>query len=282
MRRPPADGASRSGAPDEGARRSGPPAPAGARGKPVGVDKARRRDDAPPRRGAAPPPPPRPDLPVDDRPNLPKPVRRDIERTLGPGRRTDEVALALSVGSQAIDEQRVELALEYLAWAKHQAPRVASIREAYGVARYLAEDYAGALTELQAYARISGRNDQQHLVADCHRAVGRGIERVEEAARRLLDDDRAPADRRAEAAIVLAGAYGDVGRPAEGSAILRPLLPSRRGQDDDHHLRVRSLIADLAVQAGDREEARRQLAVLVAVEDDPLDAGVRLAALDGD
>ncbi|MEX0834486.1 MAG: hypothetical protein WD010_00225, partial [Nitriliruptor sp.] len=210
-----------------------------------------------------------------------KPVKKDLERTLGPGRRTDEVALALSVGSQAIDEGAVDLALEYLVWAKDQAPRVAAIREAYGVARYLAEDFAGALTELQAYVRISGRNDQNHVIADCHRALGRGLDRIEEPARSLLDDDRAPADRRAEAAIVLAAALGDAGRAEHGLEVLRPILTERRDRDADHHLRVRSLVADLSLRIGDRDQARRQLEVLLAADDDgTFEAQDRLDALD--
>jgi hypothetical protein len=234
----------------------------------VGAENARRRQDAPPRRPEARgPAPARPDLPVDDRPNLPKPVLRDLERTLGKGRRTDEVALALSVGSQAIDELAIDLALEYLAWAKDQAPRVAPIREAYGVARYLAEDFAGALTELQAYARISGRNDQNHVIADCHRALGRDLDRISEVARPLIDDDRAPADRRAEAAIVLAAALGDAGQLDDGMDVLGGILAERRDQDLEHHLRVRSLLADLAVRAGERETAVRHLQVLLAADE---------------
>jgi hypothetical protein len=208
-------------------------------------------------------------------------VVKDIERALGKGRRSEEVALALSVGSQAIDELAVDLALEYLAWAKDQAPRVAPIREAYGVARYLAEDFAGALTELQAYVRISGRNDQNHVIADCHRALGRDLDRIEEVARPLLDDDRAPSDRRAEAAIVLAAALGDAGRAEDGLDVLGRILAERRDRDHDHHLRVRSLLADLAVQAGEPETARRQLEVLLASDGGgDFDAQERLDALD--
>jgi hypothetical protein len=263
-------------------RRSTPATPGGARGKPVGADRARRRADAPARRppaktaGA-----PRPDLPTGEKPHLPKPVRKDLERTLGPGRRTDEVALALSIGSQAIDEGALTLALEYLAWAKDQAPRVGAIREAYGVARYLSEDYAGALTELQAYARISGRNDQNHVIADCHRALGRDLDRIEDPARSLLDDDRAPADRRAEAAIVLAAALGDAGRASDGLEVLGGVLATRRDRDLEHHLRVRSLVADLAIQVGDHDTARRQLEVLLASDDDgSFEAQERLDTLD--
>jgi hypothetical protein len=264
-------------------RRSTPSTPGGARGKPVGAERAQRRPDAPARRPApkATAAAPKPALPDGEQAHLPKAVRRDLERTLGPGRRSDEVALALSIGSQAIDEGLLPVALEHLAWAKDQAPRVAAIREALGVARYLAEDYAAALTELQAYARISGRNDQNHLVADCLRALGRDVDRVEAAARALLDDDRAPADRRAEAAIVLAGALGDAGRPQDGLDVLAPVLTERRQRDLDHHLRVRSLVADLALAVGDRDAARRQLEVLLATDDDgSFDARERLDAIE--
>ncbi len=217
---------------------------------------------------------------MGDEPHLPKGVRKDIERALGKGRRADEVALALSVGSQAIDEVATDLALEYLAWAKDQAPRVAPIREAFGVARYLAEDFAGALTELQAYVRISGRNDQNHVIADCHRALGRDLARIEDVARPLVEDDRAPADRRSEAAIVLAAAYGDADRPQDGIELLQSVLSERRDRDLDHHLRVRSLVADLAVRTGDRELAARQLQVLLAADDDgQFEAQDRLDAL---
>jgi hypothetical protein len=293
----PRPGGERSGAPQRGrapraglgvpeiprqTRRSTPATPGGARGKPVGAERARRREDAPARRPAAKTiGAPRPNLPTDEKPHLPKPVRKDLERTLGPGRRTDEVALALSIGSQAIDEGALPVALEYLAWAKDQAPRVGAIREAYGVARYLTEDYAGALTELQAYARISGRNDQNHVIADCHRALGRDLERIEEPARSLLDDDRAPADRRAEAAIVLAAALGDAGRASDGLDVLGGVLATRRDRDLEHHLRVRSLVADLAIQVGDHDTARRQLEVLLASDDTgSFEAQERLDTLD--
>jgi hypothetical protein len=268
------------GAPAPQTRRSTPSTPGGTHGKPVGADRARKRDDAPPRRrSAAPPAPRRPQLP-DEEPQLPKAVRKDLERTLGPGRKSQDVALALSVGSAAIDEGLVDVALEMLAWAKHEAPRVAAIREAYGVARYLDEDFAGALTELQAYNRITGRVDQNHLIADCHRALGRDVERIAAAAEPLLEDGRAPADRRAEAAIVLAAALADAGQVAEGRAVLRDALAERRDRDDDHHLRLRSLAADLALRAGDRDAAVRQLEVLAAAEPEgAYDAVERLAEL---
>jgi hypothetical protein len=262
--------------------RQGPPGldvPTGAH-EPIGRDRARDRGaGAPPRvrrqsAGVA-----RPPLPDDEEPQLPRAVRREIDRVVGANRRGRDVALALSIGSAAIDEDEIELALQMLAWAKDQAPKVAAVREAYGVARYLAGDFAAALSELQAYRRLTGRRDQNHLVADCLRALGRDQAKVVEVAQELVADDTAPADRRIEAAIVWAASLADGGDVAAGRAVLRRVL--RPGDDAEHQLRARYLAADLALRAGDRDEARRLFEDVAAAAPDFLDVEDRLAALVG-
>lgn len=252
--------------------------PAGAR-EPIGRERAKRRGDAPPRKIRTAPPPPRPALPIDEQPLLPRAVEKEIERTLGKGSKAKDIALALSVGSAAIDEGRADVAVEVLAWAKHEAPRIAPVREAYGVALYLHEDYAGALTELQAYRRITGRIDQNHVVADCLRALGRDIDQVATAAEALIDDEQAPEDRRAEAVIVWAAALADSGDVAGGRAILRRFLERRRSGDAEHDLRARYLAADLAERGRDVAETQRQLELIVAVDPAFLDATARLEGL---
>lgn len=209
-------------------------------------------------------------------------MRKEIERALGKGPRTRDVLLALSIGSAAIDEDRPDVAVEVLAWAKHQAPRLAVVREAYGVALYLAERYAEALAELQAYRRLRGSNDQNHLIADCLRALDRGLDRVAAAAEELLADPDAPEDRRAEAAIVWASAAAEDGAIPVGRSILRRYLDARRGHDDDHDLDARYVAADLAARDGDLGEARRLLEAVAAVDPDLHDVTERLLALDGE
>lgn len=252
--------------------------PAGAR-EPIGRERAKRRGDAPPLKARTAPPPPRPALPTDEQPLLPRAVEKEIERTLGKGSKAKDIALALSIGSAAIDEERPDVAVEVLAWAKHEAPRIAPVREAYGVALYLREDYAGALTELQAYRRITGRIDQNHVVADCLRALGRDIDQIAAAAEALIDDEQAPEDRRAEAVIVWAAALADRGDVAGGRAILRRFLERRRSGDAEHDLRVRYLAADLAERGRDVAETQRQLELIVAVDPAFLDAAARLDGL---
>jgi tetratricopeptide (TPR) repeat protein len=273
--RPSGAGRSGRGTPPSDAR-SGP----GAAAEPIGRDRARTRSDAPPRRGRERQAPRRPDLPSDEAPQLPRGVEREIRRTLGAGPRADDVALALSIGSAAIDDGRVDVALETLAWAKHQAGRIATIREAYGVALYLDEDYGAALTELQAYRRMTGRVDQNHLIADCLRALDRDVDQVAAAAEASVQDLSVPEDRRAEAVIVWASALADAGDVASARAILRRFLGRQRSGDADHDVRVRYVAAELAERDGDRDEALAQLRSIAAVAPDAFDVRERLAAFE--
>lgn len=207
---------------------------------------------------------------------------KELERALGRGQRSRDAALALSIGAAAIDEGLIDVALEHLAWAKHEAARVAPVREAYGVALYLDERYAEALTELQAYRRLSGRNDQNHLVADCLRGLGRDLDQVVAVARELGQDTAAPEDRRAEAVVVWAAALADAQRPAAGLAVLRTAL-EELGHDEaaEHVLAMRSVLAELAARTGDHVRARRELQRIVEVEPGFADAERRLAELPG-
>jgi tetratricopeptide (TPR) repeat protein len=244
---------------------------------PLGLDKARTRAGAPPRAVKPKVSPPKPELPADEEPQLPRAIQKEIDRVIGKNARGRDVALALSIGSAAIDEGYLEVAVEMLTWAKDEAPRIAAVREAYGVALYLTEDFAGALSELQAYRRLTGKVDQNHLVADCLRALGRDLDRVVDAAQELLADTSAPPDRRTEAAIVWAAALADTADLGAARSVLRRV--TRDAGDEEHDLRARYLAADYAVRDGDVEEARSQLELVVAADPDYLDAGERLAQL---
>jgi tetratricopeptide (TPR) repeat protein len=246
---------------------------------PLGLERARTRADAPPRPTRPKVAPPKPELPTDEEPQLPRAIRKEIDRVIGNNARGRDVALALSIGSAAIDEGYLDVALEMLTWAKDEAPRIAAVREAYGVALYLTEDFAGALSELQAYRRLTGKVDQNHLVADCLRALGRDLDRVVDAAQELLSDTTAPPDRRTEAAIVWAGALADAGDLGAGRSVLRRVVGD--AGEAEHDLRARYLAADLAARDGDTGEARTQLDLIASVDPDYLDVADRLAQLPG-
>lgn len=251
----------------------------GAAKEPIGRERANRKAGTPPRPSRSAARPPKPPLPTDEQPHLPRGVIKEIERTLGRGARADDVALALSIGSAAIEEGRPDVAVEVLAWAKSEAARLATIREAYGVALYQMDRFADAASELQAYRRFSGRQDQNHVLADCLRALGRDLDRITETAGALVADESAPMDRRAEAAIVWAAAVADSGDVGAGRAVLRRFLDGYEVGGEPHDLRLLYLEGDLAERAGDRDAARAAFERISAVESDYLDVAERLDQL---
>ncbi len=160
--------------------------------------------------------------------------------------------------------------------AKRKAPRSASVREILGLAHYRAEHFREALKELQAYRRISGRADQNHLMADAHRALGspeRALPLIKEALRA-----RIPSESKAEAAVVGGSALADMGRYDEALAMLRRAAPDS-DVAEPHQLRVWYVIADILERAGRPAEAARVFRRIVRHDPDAFDVPERLAAL---
>ena len=223
----------------------------------------------------------RPDLPAE-RPELPGSVYREIKRTSQPGQ-VDDVANAVGTAAEAMAEGDLPRALELLEWAKAKAPRSVAIREGLGVAHYLDQDFEAAQRELQAYRRMSGKADQNHLLADAARALGRP-ERVGELAEEVIaahEKGQVPLDRVIETIIVQAGMTADQGKPDVALAILdRAPLPE--GGVSIPHGRVWFAAGDIAESMGDLERAREYFAAAVLVEDDFLDAEERLESLGED
>lgn len=250
--------------------------------QPVGLERATRTPGAPPRQAATPAAaPPRPELPDDVEVSLPRTVRRELRRTVGRPGDADEALTCLAVGTERLEERDGEGALPFLRWAKHLAPRSGAVREALGAALYLAEEYADALAELQTYRRFTGRPDQNHLIADCHRALGRGTEKVAELIQEMQEADDIPLDRRIEGRIVWASTLGDAGDVGAGRAVLRPLLDELASDDEptEAHLRLWYVAGDLAERAGDRTDARRWFERVDAVAEDFFDVESRLGRL---
>jgi hypothetical protein len=243
--------------------------PGGAK-EPLGRDRAQTTKGAPPRPRAANAAPPRPNFPAGETPQLARGVIREIERIVGPGDRAKDIALALSIGSAAIEDDLIDIARSYLAWARFHAPKVPAIREALGVALYLDEAYDQAVTELQAYKRLTGRNDQNHLIADCFRALQKPLDKIVEMARSSFEDEQVAPDRKAEAVIVWASALADAGDVASGRAVIRRYFEQAatgRKKEEAHDLRVRVVAAALAEQANDtrdRDEHRARIASIDA------------------
>lgn len=203
---------------------------------------------------------------------------RDIRRTARAAE-VEQVATAVGVAGEALAEGDLDRALEMLRWARSRAPRSTAIREGLGIAQYLAGDFEAAQRELLAYRRMSGRADQNHLLADSARAVGKP-ERVVELVEEMIaahEAKQVPVDRLVEALIVQASIRAERGDHIGALATLeRAPLPDEIGES---HSRLWYAAGDIAEQMGDREMAKDYFESILAVDEDFLDVEERLDAL---
>lgn len=188
----------------------------------------------------------------------------------------DDVVKAVGAATDAMEQGDLKRARELLAWAKSTAPRSATIRETLGIAHYAAGDYAQAHSELQAYRRLSALQDQNHILADCARAMERH-DKVAEYVQAMIAAKVDPA-RVAEGLIVWAGDRADRG-DLEGAfeTLQRADLDPVKVQP--WHPRVWYVAGDLSERLGNLGQAREYFEAILAVEDDFGDVDERLAAL---
>ena len=140
-----------------------------------------------------------------------------MRRTARPTDQQDAIS-RLSRAIELLERGDTGAAIKEAEKAKRFAPRSASVREVLGLALYGEDRWQEALTELKTYRRISGRVDQNHVMADCLRGMGRPAEAVPLAEEEL--HGKAPNEAKAEAVIVAASALADQQRYAEALAFL--------------------------------------------------------------
>jgi tetratricopeptide (TPR) repeat protein len=188
----------------------------------------------------------------------------------------DEAAQVLAAAVVALSDEEVEAAVRAARTAKRVAPRSAAAREVLGIALYQAGEFRAARTELAAAQRLSGGVELSAMLADIERALGRPERAVELFD--TVDRTRMQPDTAAELLIVAASAYGDLGQPAAGVALLRrhARWPSELA---DHHLRLAYTEGALAEQAGDTAGARKAFTRLVEADPSFYDASDRLRRL---
>jgi tetratricopeptide (TPR) repeat protein len=207
---------------------------------------------------------------------LAREIEEDIRRSARPAQQADVMSrVARAIERLERDDPRG--AVPEAERAKALAPRSAAVREVLGMAYYGVERWHDAVTELKAYKRISGRTDQNHLIADSYRALGRPEEAVP-LTDEVLRDRRASNDAKAEAVIVAASALADRERYAEALA----LLSRARTRDDvarDYTLRLWYVRGDILARAGRPEEAAAEFRKVMRHDPAAFDAAERLAAL---
>lgn len=207
---------------------------------------------------------------------LDKSVRAELTG-LRPGH-AKEVAQRLVLAGELLDDDP-ETAYLHAAAARERAARVASVREAVGLAAYRTGRYAEALAELRTARRLTGSNDHLPILADCERGLGRperALEMLRSEEARRLD----PAGR-VEMLIVASGARADLGEHEAAVIMLRvPELRSTSGEP--WVARLRSAYADALAAVGRDAEAREWLERAAEVDEEGLTgAAERLAELDG-
>jgi tetratricopeptide (TPR) repeat protein len=207
---------------------------------------------------------------------LPRSIRDEIRRTAPAGKEKD-VLSRLARAIELLDRDDPKAAAAEAEKAKALAPRAAATREVLGLALYGLGRWQDAITELKAYKRISGRSDQNHLIADSLRGLGRPAEAVP-LAEELLREKGAPNEAKAEAVIVAASALADQGRFAEALAFL-----SRARTRDDvaegYTLRLWYVKGDILERAGRPGEAAQEFRRIMRHDAGAYDVAERLAAI---
>jgi len=208
-------------------------------------------------------------------PSTPHAILEEIRSTARTGQ-ADRAVKAFEEAVGLLQRGRDAAAVRAARTAKDLAPRSGAVREVLGIALYRQGLFREALRELQAYRRITGRMDQNHLIADCHRALG-SPEKAVEAARGAL---RAPisAEARVEAAIVGAAALADLGRFDDALGLLRA-FPARDRLARSFELRLWYVTGDILERAGRRREAAEEFRRVVRHDPGAFDAAERLARL---
>ncbi|HEX6400292.1 MAG TPA: tetratricopeptide repeat protein [Actinomycetota bacterium] len=207
---------------------------------------------------------------------LPRAIQDELRRSAPAGRARDAMS-RLGRAIELLDRDDPKAAAAEAEKAKALAPRSPAVREVLGLAYYGLERWQDAVTELKAYKRFSGRSDQNHLIADSLRGLGRPEEAVP-LAEEALRAKGVPHEAKAEAVIVAASALADQGRFAEALAFLGRAR-TREDVAEPYTLRLWYARGDILERAGRRAEAAEEFGKVVRHDTSAFDAAERLAAL---
>jgi len=207
---------------------------------------------------------------------LPGEVVSELRHTAKPGKAEQAIA-RFERAARLLERGDAPGALSEAQKAKALAPRSAATRELVGLALYQLERYREALTEMQAYRRISGRADQNHIIADCLRAVGRP-DRAVPLAEEALASRQVPTAAKTEAVIVAASALADQGKFEQALGLLRRI----RTRDDvagPEVIRVWYVTGDILERAGRKADAAREFRKILRHDAGAYDVAERLERL---
>ncbi|HVF53985.1 MAG TPA: tetratricopeptide repeat protein [Actinomycetota bacterium] len=200
---------------------------------------------------------------------------KELHATARPGK-AELLVKVFADAAAAFMEDDFDEAIRLGEQAKHLALRAAAPRELLGLAYYRAGRWKEAARELSAFKRLAGSLDQNHVIADCQRALGRPEKAVELCDE--VDRGRTSEDIFFESQIVAAGALADMKRVDDAIARLQA-LELRPEDAGEHHLRAWYVLADLLERRGRFTQAREWFEAVVAVDPELTDASERLTKL---
>jgi tetratricopeptide (TPR) repeat protein len=207
---------------------------------------------------------------------IPRSLTEEIRAAARPGQ-ADRALQTFEKAVGLLERGRDAAAAHAAEEAKDLAPRSGAVREVLGIALYRAERFREALRELQAYRRMTGRLDHNHLIADSYRALG-SPEKAIESARAALGASRIPEEARAESVVVGASALADLGRFDEAIGMLRA-FPTGERVARPFDLRVWYVTGDVLERAGRRKEAAAEFRKVIRHDPGAFDSAERLARL---
>ena len=209
------------------------------------------------------------------RAELPKPILQELHATARPGK-GEILVKVFSEAAGAYMEENYAEAIRLGEQAKHIALRSAAARELLGLAYYRTGQWSEAAKELTTFRRISGSTEQNPVIADSYRAMGK----PEKALEFCLEIDRKAVEPAVyyEGVIVGAGALADQDRLDDAIAILER-LDLRPEVAAEHHLRAWYALADLLERRGRFTQAREWFEAVAAADAELTDAPERAKRL---
>jgi tetratricopeptide (TPR) repeat protein len=194
---------------------------------------------------------------------LPKWVRDEIQRSTPKDRRQPALT-HLGTAMESFADERYPAAVSELRKAKELSPRSATIRELLGLSSYRSGYWDEALRELRTFRRLTGDLIHYPVEMDSLRALHRPDD-VIKAWERLQDYDISPTINN-EARVVYASFLLDQNRPRDAWPVIKPSRLA--GSPTQGELRRWFVAARVALEAGDRDAARRLVAALDEQEPD--------------
>ena len=207
--------------------------------------------------------------------HLPDEVVKELRTTARPGK-GEILVKVFADAAAAFQADDLDEAIRLGDQAKHMALRAVSIREFLGLAYYHQGRWQEAARELSTFRRISGTTEQNPVLADSYRAMGKpekAVEYVDEIKRGTVPDAVFY-----EGAIVAAGALADSDRLDDAIARLEA-LDLRPEVADAHHLRAWYMLGDLLARKGRFTQAREWFEAVASADPDATDASERVEKL---